>query len=71
MIQYGYHFCPGCGADLDGGMIPVERRKLFGGVDRYSKLIHCPVIPDDPTEYLLCSGCMMHIPVLATDAIQR
>jgi hypothetical protein len=39
MIQYGYYYCQQCEYYLDGGMIPVEYRKLYGGADRYSKLI--------------------------------
>ena len=38
-IQYGYTHCPKCNADLDGGMIPVERRSVFANCERYSLLI--------------------------------
>ena len=38
-IQHGYHRCPACKANLDGGMIPVELRGLYDGAERYSRLI--------------------------------
>lgn len=29
--------CPNCNADLTGELIPVERRQLFDGAERYSR----------------------------------
>lgn len=29
--------CPNCKADLTGELIPVERRQLFDGAERYSR----------------------------------
>lgn len=50
VIQYRIHHCPACGISLDGGMIPVERRRLFDGAERYSKAIYL-------NTYLACPSC--------------
>jgi len=56
-IQYGYERCPTCKMNLDGGMIPVERRGLYYGAERYSKLIRYPAISSDHADRLKCPFC--------------
>jgi hypothetical protein len=60
-IRFGYTHCPKCGADLDGGMIPVERRGLYDGSSRYSRLDGPFYDQDDrqesPMRYFICPDC--------------
>jgi len=59
-IQYGYTHCPKCGTDLDGGMIPVERRGLLQA-ERYSRLQYRYGSTDHDLEYFECPDCHKYI----------
>lgn len=52
--------CPKCGANWQGGEIPVESRKMYGGASHFSRLIG--IVENDMVARWQCPDCKAEFP---------
>lgn len=56
-VQYGFDRCPVCGADWNGGMVPVERQALLHARNYTRAKLGFYGDQEGMIDYLKCPDC--------------